>query len=209
MKRHGYYNNNFFAKWAWLYDYEKYVTLLLRKKAARFLNSYLKPHQKILDVATGTGLHACECAKLGHQVVGIDLSREMLEQAKKKCNSTLELSFQIADATHLPFADDSFDASTISLGLHDMPYETDLLVLKEMKRVIKKFGEILIVDYMEPKKHFIARFSHRIVSLYETIDYKPFIERGLGAILNEVGLKINKSTNFLGMFQIVVAKNNK
>lgn len=209
LSRHRWYNNQWFAKWAWLYDYEKYLTFPLRKKAAKFLNSYLTPHQKILDVATGTGLLAYECAELGHQVIGIDLSQEMLEQAKKKYSPFLKLSFQIADATDLPFADDSFDAGTISFGLHDMPYEIDLLVLEEMKRVIKKGGKILIVDYMEPKKHFVAKFFHPIVSLCETVNYKPFIERGLDAILEETDLKINQSANFLGMFQVVIAQNNK
>lgn len=209
MKSHDYYNHNFFANWAWLYDYEKYLTFLLRQKAAKFLDSDLRQPSKILDVATGTGLQACEFAKLGHQVIGVDLSNKMLEQAKKKTQPELKLYFQQADATGLPFKDNFFDASSISLGLHDMPYEISLLVLKEMKRVTKKGGEILIVDYMEPRKHFIAKFSHRIVSLYETINYKPFIKRGLDAILSEVGLKIDKSTNFLGIFQINLVLNYK
>ncbi|MBI4225901.1 methyltransferase domain-containing protein [Candidatus Roizmanbacteria bacterium] len=149
-KKYKYYNYKFFAKWARLYDYEKYITFPLKQKAARFLD--LKSPKKILDVATGTGAQAYEIAKLGHNVVGIDLSPEMLEQTKKKISSNLKLRFQQADGTNLPFKDNSFDASTISLGLHDTPYEIELLVLKEMKRATKKGGSILIVDYNEPKK---------------------------------------------------------
>ena len=163
----------------------------------------------VLDVATGTGAQAYELAKLGHEVLGIDLSSEMLEQAKKKCGQELKLGFQQVDATDIPFGDSFFDASSISFGLHDMPYEVDLLVLKEMKRVTKNNGKILIVDYMEPRKHLVARFSHQIVSLYETVNYKPFIERGLETILKEVGLKIDKSTNFLGAVQINLITNQK
>ncbi len=207
INKHKYYNNRWFAKWAKLYDYEKYILFPLRRKAAIFLDSHSP--LKILDVATGTGAQAYELAKLGHGVIGIDLSEEMLEQAKKKCVQNLKLIFQQADATNLPFRDNYFDASSISLGLHDMPYEIDLLVLNEMKRVTKNGGKILIVDYMEPKKHFIAKFSHRIVSLYETVNYKPFIEKGLDAVLGGVGLKIDRSTNFLGIFQINLATNEK
>ncbi len=204
IDRHKNYSNSFFAKWAKLYDYEKYLLFPLRRKAAKFLN--LTP-QKILDVATGTGAQAYELAKLGHEVVGIDLSKEMLEQAKKKCWSGLKLSFQQADATDLPFENNFFDASSVSLGLHDMPYEIDVLVLKEMKRVTKKGGRMLIVDYMEPRKHMVARFFYPLICLYETRNYKPFIERGLDSILSEVGLSIDRSTNFLGLAQINLTTN--
>lgn len=207
IKRHKYYNNAFFARWAKLYDYEKYLLFPLRKKAAKFLNS--SSPLKILDVATGTGAQAYELATLGHDVVGIDLSKEMLEQAQKKYKSQLKLDFLQADATDLPFKDNFFDASSISLGLHDMPYEIDLVVLKEIKRVTRSEGKILIVDYMEPKKHIVARFFHPIISLYETKNYKPFIEKGLNSILNEVGLKIGKLSNFLGLFQINLVVNDK
>lgn len=207
INKHKYYNNKFFAKWARLYDFEKYFTFPLRQKAARFID--LKPTKKILDVATGTGAQAYELAKLGHDVVGIDLSPEMLTQAKKKISISLKLRFLHADATALLFKDNSFAASSISLGLHDMPYEIKLLVLKEMKRVTKKNGSILIVDYNEPKKHWVARLTHPLIKLYETPMYLPFIERGLEKLLKEVELKIDRETIFLGFFQIVLVKNYK
>jgi ubiquinone/menaquinone biosynthesis C-methylase UbiE len=50
--------------------------LLGRKEAADYLK--IQPPQKILDVATGTGALAYELAKLGHSVIGIDISMEML-----------------------------------------------------------------------------------------------------------------------------------
>lgn len=204
-KRHSYYNNAFFARWATLYDYEKYLLSPLRKKAAKFLN--LKPPKKILDVATGTGAQAYELAKQGHEVIGVDLSPEMLKQAKKKCYKELKLSFQQEDATNLPFKKGEFDAASISLGLHDMPYEVDIQVLKEIKRVTKKGGKILIVDYNEPRKHWVAKLAFPIINFYETKNWRPFIERGLDSILKDVELKIHKETNYLGLFQIALVYN--
>lgn len=204
--KHKYYNNAFFGRWAWLYDLEKYFAFPLRVKAARFLGA--EPRSRIIDVATGTGAQAYELAKLNLEVIGIELSPEMLEQAKKKCRNSLTLKFQHEDATEIPYKDNYFDYSSISLGLHDMPHDIGILVLKEMKRITKKGGQILIVDYMEPKKHSIAKISHLLVSLYETKNYKPFIKHGLDELLSEVGLKMYKETNFLGLFQIVLAKNN-
>lgn len=204
VKKHKYYNNQFFAKWARLYDFEKYFTFPLRQKAARFLG--LKPPKKILDVATGTGAQAYEFAKLRHDVIGIDLSPEMLAQAKKKISPKLKLRFIHADATDLPFKDNSFNASSISLGLHDMPYEIEIMVLKEMKRVTKKRAPILIVDYNEPKNHWVAKLTHPLVRLYETPMYVPFIKRGLETLLKKMGLKIARESNFLRLFQIVIVK---
>ncbi len=207
INKHKYYNNKFFGKWASLYDFEKYISLPLRQKAARFIN--LKPLKKLLDVATGTGAQAYRFAKLGHDVIGIDLSSEMLKQAKKKISPELKLRFQQEDATNLPFRDGSFDASSISLALHDMPYEIEIMVLKEMKRVTKKGSPILIVDYNEPKKHFIAKFSHQLIRLYETPMYEPFIKRGLENLLKEISLKIYNRTDFLGVIQINLIRNEK
>lgn len=179
----------------------------MRQKAAKFLN--LPTPQKILDVATGTGAQAFELAKLGHDVVGIDLSPEMLAQANKKLTLSLSLRFLRADGTRLPFKDNTFDASSISLGLHDMPYEIDVLVLQEMKRVTKKNGMILIVDYMEPKKHLVAKLTYPLIRLYETTNYTPFIARGLDKILESVQLRSFRATSFLGLAQIVLVKNEK
>lgn len=207
ITKHKYYNNKWFAKWARVYDLEKYLLVPIRKKAAKFLPLTLPG--KVIDIATGTGSQAYELAKLGYEVVGIDLSPEMLLQAKKKLKPSLKLSFRQADAADLPFRDDFFDVASISFGLHDMPHEIDLLVLREIKRITKRGGWILIIDYMEPNKHWVAKFSHHFVKLYETQNYIPFIKIGLEKILKRVRLKISKRTSFLGVIQIVLVKNVK
>ena len=207
INKHKYYNNRFFAKWAGLYDYEKFILFPIRRQAAKFLK--LKPPKKILDVATGTGAQAYELAKLGFDVIGIDLSQEMLAQAKKKLRNDLKLQFLHEDATKLSFKDNCFDGCFISLGLHDMPYDIEIFVLNEMKRVTKPNGKIIIVDYMEPRKHFVAKFSHVLIKLYETPNYLPFIDKGLNDILKKIDLRIDKETNFLGLVQIVEVDNLK
>ncbi len=207
VNKHKYYNYEFFARWAKLYDYEKYILWSMRKKAAEFLN--LSTPKKILDVACGTGSQTYELAKLGHEVIGIDLSPQMLEQSRKKCDQKLKLSFLQQDATNLSFKNSTFDIATISLGLHDMPFDVDLQVLSEMKRVTKKDGLILIVDHMEPRKNPIARLFYPVIKRVETKDYVPFIERGLEVILIEVKLKIWRYSSYCGLIQMVLVKNSK
>ncbi|HWQ49364.1 MAG TPA: methyltransferase domain-containing protein, partial [Methanosarcina sp.] len=106
---------------------------------------------KILDIATGTGQQAFAFAKKGCEVIGIDLSEAMLNVAKKK-NKYRNAKFEIADATNLPFEDNSFDISSISFALHEMPLSIREKVLKEMVRVTKPKGIIVIADYDLPKK---------------------------------------------------------
>ncbi|RPJ68943.1 MAG: methyltransferase domain-containing protein [Alphaproteobacteria bacterium] len=90
----------------------------LRDRVVNFTNA--QKGSKILDVATGTGQQAFAFAKKGYEVIGIDLSEAMLNVAKKK-NKFRNVKFEIADATNLPFEDNSFDTSSISFSLHDMP----------------------------------------------------------------------------------------
>ena len=85
---------------------------------------------KILDVCTGTGTQAFAFAKRGYEVLGIDLSEEMLWVAKKK-NKYENMRFVVADAAKMPFENDYFDFACISFGLHDMPHEVRHFVLDE------------------------------------------------------------------------------
>jgi len=71
---------------------------------------------RMLDVATGTGKQAFAFAKKGYDVFGIDLSEDMLQIAKKN-NTCKNVKFDRADATNLPFEDNSFAVSCVSLEL--------------------------------------------------------------------------------------------
>ena len=82
----------------------------------RLLDSYnLDKDKKVLDIACGKGTTSILIAKkFGCKVVGIDISPVLIEEAKKlaKRNKVNKLiDFQVADATHLPFNDNEFDAS--------------------------------------------------------------------------------------------------
>lgn len=164
----------------------------------------LPPNQKIVDVATGTGILAYELAKLGHSVVGIDVSTEMLNLAMKKYSKNLNLSFEQADATHLLFKNNKFDAASISFALHDMPYEDEIKVLQEMKRVTKPNGHILIVDYNEPRNHWAAKLAFPLVRAFESTHWLHFINRGLESLLQEVNLRVSRRITYLGVIQIIV-----
>src|SRR5436305_7572820 len=71
-----------------------------------------RPGQRILDVATGTGMVAFGLARRGATVVGLDQSEQMLARARRRAATKAEDNprFIQGEAEHLPFADGEFDA---------------------------------------------------------------------------------------------------
>ncbi len=145
---------------------------------------------RILDVATGTGKQAFAFARKGYDVVGIDLSEDMLRRAKKK-NKHGNVKFENADATNLPFKDKSFDVSCVSFALHDMILAIREKALKELVRVTKTEGVIIIVDYALPQNKIRKFLIYNIVRLYEPY-YREFITSQLEALLRKSGIEIKE-----------------
>jgi demethylmenaquinone methyltransferase/2-methoxy-6-polyprenyl-1,4-benzoquinol methylase len=148
----------------------------VRDRVVNFTN--VQKGSKVLDVATGTGEQAFAFAKKGYEVIGIDLSEAMLNVAKKK-NKFRNVKFEVADATNLPFGDSSFDTSSISFALHDMPLSIREKVLKEMARVTKPKGIIVIIDYDLPKNKISKYLIYHFIALIEAEYYKNFIKSDL------------------------------
>jgi demethylmenaquinone methyltransferase/2-methoxy-6-polyprenyl-1,4-benzoquinol methylase len=112
-----------------------------------------RPGQRILDVATGTGMVAFELAKRGRcQVVGLDQSEAMLGAARARLARSPELSSQVSfvvgEAERLPFADAEFDALTFTYLLR---YVDDrAATMRELARVVKPGGRIGMVEFGVP-----------------------------------------------------------
>jgi demethylmenaquinone methyltransferase/2-methoxy-6-polyprenyl-1,4-benzoquinol methylase len=161
----------------------------VRDKVVNFTDA--RNGSKILDVATGTGKQAFAFAKKGYDVIGIDLSEAMLKVANKK-NKYGNVKFEVGDATNLPFEDNGFDVSCVSFGLHDMPLTIREKALKEMARVTKTKGTIVIIDYALPKNRFGKFLIYHFVKLYEGKYYSSFIKSDLEALLRKSGVEIKE-----------------
>lgn len=179
----------------------------LRDKVVSFTNA--KNGSKILDVATGTGKQAFAFARKGYEVVGIDFSEAMLNVAKKK-NKYRNAKFAIADATDLPIEDNSFDVSSVSLALHEIPLSIREKVLKEMVRATKPKGTIVIVDYDLPKNKIGRFLIYHFIALYEAEYYTNFIKSDLETLLTKNGIEIiEKNTLLFRVGRILKGINNK
>jgi len=161
----------------------------VRDKVVNFTDA--KNGSKILDIATGTGKQAFAFAKKGCDVIGVDLSEAMLKVASKK-NRCGNVRFEVADATTLPFEENSFDISCMSFTLHDMPLTIREKALKEMVRVTKTRGMIVIVDYSLPKNRFGKFLIYHFVKLYEGKYYSKFIKSDLYELLRRTGIEIKE-----------------
>jgi demethylmenaquinone methyltransferase/2-methoxy-6-polyprenyl-1,4-benzoquinol methylase len=129
------------------------------------------PGARVLDVATGTGDLALELARRvapGGEVLGSDFSEAMLTRARAKPKPAgVELRFDWGDALELPFEDDSFDAATVGFGARNF---ADLLGgLREMTRVVRPGGRVVVLDFTTPTKPplslFFGLWFDRIVPL--------------------------------------------
>ncbi|MBG6237292.1 demethylmenaquinone methyltransferase/2-methoxy-6-polyprenyl-1,4-benzoquinol methylase [Mycetocola sp. CAN_C7] len=106
------------------------------------------PGDRILDLAAGTGTSSASLAKSGATVIAADFSPGMIEVGRKKFGRVRNLQFVEADATNLPFADDEFDATTISFGLRNVVEPKKAIA--EMFRVTKPGGRIVICEFSTP-----------------------------------------------------------
>lgn len=127
------------------------------------------PGQRVLDLAAGTGTSSEPYADAGVDVVACDFSVGMLKVGKRR---RPDIDFVAGDATNLPFADNSFDATTISFGLRNVidPKKA----LREMLRVTKPGGKLVV-----------AEFSHPTFAPFRTV-YTEYLMRALPSIATKV-----------------------
>ncbi|MEV4647492.1 demethylmenaquinone methyltransferase [Saccharopolyspora sp. NPDC049357] len=105
----------------------------------------LAPQQdeKVLDLAAGSGVSTVEFARSGAYCVAADFSLGMLSVGKGR-----GVPLVAADALHLPFADDAFDAATISFGLRNLA--DTVAGLREMRRVVRPGGRLVVCEFSTP-----------------------------------------------------------
>jgi ubiquinone/menaquinone biosynthesis C-methylase UbiE len=144
-----------FARW---YDWVEGIPDLLgiSRLRRRLLR---RASGKVLEVAAGTGknlkFYHSDC-----RIIALDLSLEMLNIARKRATKlALNISFVLGDSEALPFPDKSFDTVVSSLSACTFP--NPVAALREMARVCRSDGKILLLEHGRSDREWLARFQDR------------------------------------------------
>lgn len=129
----------------------------------------VQPGERVLDLASGTGTSAEPLAASGAFVVPCDFSLGMLAVGRRQ---RPQLPFVAGDGLRLPFADDAFDAVTISFGLRNL-HDTET-GLRELLRVTRPGGRLVVCE-----------FSHPTWAPFRTV-YSEYLMRALPTIARRV-----------------------
>ncbi|WP_295720911.1 bifunctional demethylmenaquinone methyltransferase/2-methoxy-6-polyprenyl-1,4-benzoquinol methylase UbiE [Mucilaginibacter sp.] len=153
------------------------IDIIWRKKA---INELKKDQPKlILDVATGTGDFAFEALKAlkPNKIIGVDISRGMLDIAEQKIQKRGlgdKFEVKLGDSEKLPFDDDAFDAVTVAYGVRN--FENLEIGLADIQRVLKPGGKAVVLEFSKPK-------AFPVKQLYNF--YFNYITPGIGKLFSK------------------------
>lgn len=139
----------------------------------------VEPGDAVLDVCCGTGDLAFELARRiapGGHVVGCDFSEQMLDLAREKAaDRAAPVRFEWADALDLPYDESRFDAVTVGFGVRNFADREK--GLREMARVLKPGGRLVILEFTEPRRPpfstFYSLWFDRIVPVLGRLTPNP------------------------------------
>jgi demethylmenaquinone methyltransferase/2-methoxy-6-polyprenyl-1,4-benzoquinol methylase len=140
---------------------------LWRRATRRALD--LRPGERVLDLAAGTGVSTEELARSGAHPLGVDISLGMLRAGRAARPGVPLLA---GDALALPFRDAVFDAATISFGLRNV-HDT-AAALRELARVTRPGGRLVVCE-----------FSHPTSAAFRAV-YLGYLMRALPAVARRV-----------------------
>lgn len=145
--------------------------------------------KKVLEIATGPGLLAKNVAWAAETVTATDYSEGMINTAKKGgCPSNV--TFEVADATALPYDDSSFDVVIIANALHVMPDPEK--ALSEIDRVLKTKGVLIAPNFVEHQTGFVSRLWSGLLGIagvrfehqWSVDEYRAFLEENGWRVVN-------------------------
>ena len=159
-----------------------------------FLKSWVEisPTDTVLDIACGTG----EFERLllteysSQQIVGIDISEKMLAIAKLKCSAYPQVSFQTASASSLPFDSNSFDVIVSANSFHY--FDEPLAALKEMRRVLKPDGKVIILDWC--KDYLVCQICDLVLKVFDPAYKQCYTQNEFHGLLKDANFAVCRAT---------------
>ncbi|MCL2172876.1 MAG: class I SAM-dependent methyltransferase [Candidatus Bathyarchaeota archaeon] len=148
---------------------------------------------QVLDICAGTGANSLIIAKNkpDARLIALDLSSNMLKIANKKYRKARVENIEtlIADACNISLLNNSFDVVLIPLVLHEIEKNMQKAILTEAKRVLSDNGQIIVVEWEQPK----GRFQRAMFSLIKSLEprgFQNFLHTDLSAYFHTFGLSV-------------------
>lgn len=139
------------------------------------LKEYVKDGEKILDLGCGNGRLFELFKNRNVKYIGVDTSVEFIKRAKEKYGDY----FMVADAFNLPFSGDTFDSIWAIAFFHHIPLkQLRLKILKEIKRVLKKNGRIIMACWNLWQSNYfklLLKFTSRKLFGLSRLDFKDVL----------------------------------
>jgi ubiquinone/menaquinone biosynthesis C-methylase UbiE len=147
-------------------------------------------HVKLLDIGCGTGrtLHQLAVAHPRMRLHGADLSPPYIKKARERLAAVDELTLAVENGEALPWADATFDAVTSTYMFHELPRNARRNVMREMLRVLRPGGLVVIEDSaQESESPELAGVLRQFPADFHEPFYADYLEDDLGEALREVG----------------------
>ena len=151
---------------------------------------------RVLDVACGTGrtLHQLAVAHPALRLYGVDLSPAYVRLARRRLADVAEVALAVENAEALPFADAAFDVVTSVYLFHELPRNTRRAVAREILRVVRPGGLVVIEDSAQiAESAEIASALRAFPTEFHEPFYADYLEDDLAALLAEVGFEVESS----------------
>lgn len=146
--------------------------------------------ESVLDVATGTGIMARDLAPHAAHVTGIDVTPEMLAQARQLAADAgiANIAFDDGDAAALPYPDGQFDLVISRIAVHH--FANPEVELGEMRRVCKPSGRVAIVDITASDDAALSATHNRLERLRDPSHTTALSVSGLADLAVRCGLRV-------------------
>ena len=171
-----------------------------------------EPRQKVLDVACGTGSLSMAIARKAKNVIGIDLSKDMIITARRGAwkKGINNIQFEIRDASDMSvYKDRQFDVAVTSMALHQFNSDLAIKILAGMRRIA---SEVIIADY---NHHMPRGYGRTVAWTIERIaggdhyrNFRNYMQSGgVHWFVKEAGLRIRSEvTRSGGIFVVAVCE---
>ncbi|MDA0637407.1 methyltransferase domain-containing protein [Nonomuraea sp. MCN248] len=162
-----------------------------------------RPGERFLDVGCGTGYLTRVVAPVvgpAGRVTGIDPSPEMIGYARGRAPGNCD--YLVGEGQSLPFPDESFDAVVSSLAVHHIPEDARQAAIREMARVLRPDGRLLVAEYRPPARPLARRLAELVGG--PALHGDPY--GMLRTLLPEAGLRIEAEGDLPVMLSYVRAR---